>query len=339
MKLEGKICLITFSNNVDHQNVVYSMYWALQEKADVYTIGIIDPKSPIAPKTRKNYYYNCPLRPGIESKTFRIDILLKIAQVIRENGIKYLYFESLHVWNAALMLLCPKCIRIEAIHDVIPHDGNRAMDLANYVTGKLADHIILRNTKYKQDLSKRFKIKEDKISCLQPWRDFPERSSSNHTGVYLYFGRIRRYKGFDKLVEIIKETPDISYRIVGEPDEESIPLVNELVNLENADVEPREVSDDQMIEEFRRADWIILPYKEATQSGVILDAYRFSRPVIAFNVGAISEQIENGLSGFLVPEGDVDEFIRIIKHTSKMSAQEHEKFCQDSYVYGFSKYS
>ena len=43
--LDKRICLITFSNNADHQNVVYSMFDALKDKIDVFTIGIKNPKS------------------------------------------------------------------------------------------------------------------------------------------------------------------------------------------------------------------------------------------------------------------------------------------------------
>ena len=46
---EKKICLITFSNNADHQNTVYSMFNALYPEHEVYTIGIINPKTNIAP--------------------------------------------------------------------------------------------------------------------------------------------------------------------------------------------------------------------------------------------------------------------------------------------------
>lgn len=58
-----------------------------------------------------------------------------------------------------------------------------------------------------------------------------------------------------------------------------------------------------MIDYFHGSDWSILPYTSATQSGVIVDSYRLSRPVIAFNVGAISEQIEGGVTGFLIEAG------------------------------------
>ena len=52
---EKKICLITFSNNADHQNTVYSMFNALYPEHEVYTIGIINPKTNIAPHTKNNY--------------------------------------------------------------------------------------------------------------------------------------------------------------------------------------------------------------------------------------------------------------------------------------------
>ena len=339
MRFKDKICLITFSNNADHQNVIYSMFKALQGEAEVYTIGIQNPKSKIAVYSDHNFYFDCPMRPGIERKTFRIDTLLKIAKVIKKKNIKYLYFESLHIWNAALMLLCPKCIKIEAIHDVIPHDGNIAMDVCNYVTSKLADHVILRNRKYKELLSKKVKISIDKISCLEPWREFPEEEESKHTGVFLCFGRIRRYKGFDRLIEVIRKTPAIKYRVVGEPDEESIQLVDTLKTLKNVHVVDMEVSDQQMRQEFINADWVVLPYKDATQSGVILDAYRYSRPVIAFDVGAISEQIDNNCTGFLVPDGNIDVFADKIKLAAKMNPEELDQFSARAYYYGYSKYS
>lgn len=57
------------------------------------------------------------------------------------------------------------------------------------------------------------------------------------------------------------------------------------------------VSDEEMKNYFVNCDWVILPYNSASQSGVIIDAYKYSRPVISFEVGAIVEQIIDGKSG------------------------------------------
>lgn len=334
-----KICLITFSNNADHQNVIYSMFYALQGKADVYTIGIKNPKSHIAPHTEKNFYFDCPERPGIEPKTLRIDIVRKIAQVIKDNNIKYFYFESLHVWNILLMWMCPKCIRVEAVHDVVPHDMSKTVVLCTKLACKVADHVVLRNEKYKQLLSDEYGLLMSKITCFAPWRYFPEEDKGTHSGKFLSFGRIRKYKGLDKLEEIIRYTPDVPYQIVGEPDEESKPIVEALKKYKNVEMIDHEVTDQEMIDYFHGADWIVLPYTSATQSGVIADSYRLSRPVIAFNVGAISEQVEDGVTGFLIDAGDGAAFAEAVKKAASMSTGETDRFTHNAYCKGYNKYA
>ena len=317
-----KLCLVSFSNNADHQNVIYSMYKALKETIDVYTLGIINPKSTIATFEEHNIYCHCPERPGIGKRTFRIDILIALANKIKKEKITHLYFESQHIWNAALMALCPQCQKIVAVHDVIPHDGNKAMALSNFITCQMADRIVLRNRMYKDELAKQYNVADRKIHCLDLWRSLASYTKPQYSGVFLYFGRIRKYKGLDNFIKIVASTPEIFYRVVGKPDEESKVLVNQLKQYSNVTVIDREVSDQEMIEEFKKADWLVLPYATATQSGVIVDAYLHARPVIAFNVGAISEQIIEGYNGHLVAENDVSEFVSTIKKVNSYTQNE-----------------
>jgi glycosyltransferase involved in cell wall biosynthesis len=46
---------------------------------------------------------------------------------------------------------------------------------------------------------------------------------------------------------------------------------------------------------------VVLPYLNSSQSGAVQVAYAFGRPVVATTVGAFSEDVEEGRSGFLVP--------------------------------------
>jgi glycosyltransferase involved in cell wall biosynthesis len=50
---------------------------------------------------------------------------------------------------------------------------------------------------------------------------------------------------------------------------------------------------------------VVLPYRTATQSGVLHLAYEFGRPVIATNVGGLAEDVRQGISGYLVALGDI----------------------------------
>ena len=90
---------------------------------------------------------------------------------------------------------------------------------------------------------------------------------------------------------------------------------------------------------FKGADWVVLPYASATQSGVIVDACKYSRPVIAFNVGAISEQVKEGETGFLVPQKDVKGFANVISKVNKFSAEELDDFSHNAYMFGYQKYA
>ena len=59
----------------------------------------------------------------------------------------------------------------------------------------------------------------------------------------------------------------------------------------------RYIPDDEVEALFRAADVTVLPYRSATQSGVTHVAYALGCPVIATNVGGITETVREGETG------------------------------------------
>lgn len=51
---------------------------------------------------------------------------------------------------------------------------------------------------------------------------------------------------------------------------------------------------------------MVCPYTDATQSGVIMSAFAFSKPVIATNVGGLPEMVRHQQYGMIIKEKDVD---------------------------------
>ncbi|MGH9457784.1 MAG: glycosyltransferase [Thermoanaerobaculia bacterium] len=65
--------------------------------------------------------------------------------------------------------------------------------------------------------------------------------------------------------------------------------------------EPRFIPDDEIALWFGAADVVLAPYRAEAQSGVVLTAFHFGRPVIATTVGGIPEIVDDGVNGLLIP--------------------------------------
>jgi glycosyltransferase involved in cell wall biosynthesis len=63
---------------------------------------------------------------------------------------------------------------------------------------------------------------------------------------------------------------------------------------------------------FSAADVVVLPYLEATQSGVVQVALGFEKPIIATSVGGMPEAVHEGETGLIVPPADSDALYKAI---------------------------
>jgi glycosyltransferase involved in cell wall biosynthesis len=122
----------------------------------------------------------------------------------------------------------------------------------------------------------------------------------------LFFGRLREYKGLRVLVQafplIQERVPQARLLVVTSGDLR--PYTAALAALRNVELVNRFIPDDEVGSWFARAGILVLPYLEASQSGVITIAYTRRMPVVATAVGGLREQVEDGVSGYLVAPGD-----------------------------------
>lgn len=336
-----KVLLVTFSDNADHQEVVYSLFEELKKAGlDVSAMGIKNPKVPCIEGVE---FVNAPLRPGICKGTFNCTELLRIVRFVRQEEFDVIYFETLHTWNIPIWLLHKRKTKIvQAMHDVEPHSGDgsvKSVELMNRVAVGCVNKILLRNQKFISVLKEKYCVEEQKIVSLDPWRKFPDYRGTPHSHKVLFFGRINEYKGIEYLPEIVRNCEKIQFDIVGRVDSAVASIVDELKKFVNVNLCTEYVSDEQMREHFNQCDFVILPYKSASQSGVVLDANKFGRPVIAFSVGAISNQIVDNKNGVLVDAGDVASFVDEIKRMVTLSDCDLDAFSRRAYDYAYERFS
>ena len=141
---------------------------------------------------------------------------------------------------------------------------------------------------------------------------------------FLFFGRIEYYKGIDLLLEafstIEKKYADcVSLLIAGKGD--FSPYRESFSKLRNVKLLNYMIPDDEVISLFRGQHVVtVLPYRDATQSGVINLAAQSASLIIATNVGGLPEQLDEGKAGILVEptvQGLATAMEDVIEHREK----------------------
>ena len=119
--------------------------------------------------------------------------------------------------------------------------------------------------------------------------------------VVLCFGLMRPYKGIDLLIDAWRGIDDAELWLVGMPRMD----ISALRSRAPAGVRfvPRFVADEELPAYFRRADLVVLPYREIDQSGVLATALAFARPLLLSDVGGFPELARTGAARTF-PAGD-----------------------------------
>jgi glycosyltransferase involved in cell wall biosynthesis len=137
--------------------------------------------------------------------------------------------------------------------------------------------------------------------------------------VVLFFGYIRAYKGLHVLLNAMARlvgTLDVHLLVVGEfyDDEQKYRKQIAALNLEkHVTLYSDYIPNNKVHLYFSAADVVVLPYLSATQSGITQIAYNFDKPVIATDVGGLSEVVLDGVTGFIVPPNDAERLAQSIR--------------------------
>jgi glycosyltransferase involved in cell wall biosynthesis len=121
--------------------------------------------------------------------------------------------------------------------------------------------------------------------------------------VVLCFGLMRPYKGIDLLLEAWRGVEGAELWIAGAPRMD----ISSLLAAAPPGVRfvPRFIGDDELPAYFRRADLVVLPYREIDQSGVLFTALAFGKPLLLSDVGGFPEVAATGAARTF-PAGDPD---------------------------------
>jgi len=263
---------------------------------------------------------------GLPSLILRTAILPitaeRLVRRMKAAGVRLIVTLMPHVWGLALQRAARRAgIRsILIVHDADSHPGEHRPVFDWLVRREIrrADHIVTLSDHVADRLLARRDVEPGRLTRLfhPTFRFGPPRAQDTtrpRSFRLLFFGRILPYKGVPMLLEAFGQLRaarvDCTLRVVGRGTIEApaAQLIQPGLAIETGWIKPGAI--DRILAE---ADAIVLPYIEASQSGVVAAAYGAGLPVVATPVGGLVEQVIDGETGVVAKSVTVAEFANAI---------------------------
>lgn len=250
----------------------------------------------------KKYLNNCNDVKIIYFPTSKIALskfYFRIFELIKKENFRIHHFDDISGLGLPILLRFWRKKIVLNVHDPVRHSGEK--NLINYLvkrTSFLFTDCFVVFSKYSLKLFHRnFGYNHYIIQLnLLPYNfyylsslpmEIKDRLDNRIN--FLFFGRISPYKGIRELVlafdDISKKYDNIFLTIAGSGKiDDTINLKNSKIKVLNRHIEVKEIANI-----FVNSDVLICPYKDATQSGVLMTAQVFQLPHIVSNTGALPD--------------------------------------------------
>jgi glycosyltransferase involved in cell wall biosynthesis len=263
------------------------------------------------------FFYRRGSRPGVSDRRRRLiraaehvpDMLRYRREAEKADVVHYMWLPIPALDRRLLVRGRP---RVYTMHWRLPDAGTR---IARALTRLLAemDAVVVHTEHGAGRLQEDFGVPQEKLRVI-PHGAFDYLTRQDHAAplpadletdarVILTFGLIRPYKGTDTLVEAFQEIEGAELWIVGAP---RMPMddLRELADRAKGRVRfvDRFVTDPEIPAFMRRADLVVLPYRNIEQSGVLYTALAFGRPLVLSAVGGFPEIADDGAARLVPPE-------------------------------------
>jgi glycosyltransferase involved in cell wall biosynthesis len=287
---------------------------ALAQHAEVL---LVLPDGAVSPYTAKldNAVHLFTFRsPRLRQPVQQFRSIRAILQRVRDFAPHLIHYQGAHLWFDLALPFFRRYPLIFTIHDFRPHPGDQLSRKTPFwvemFARRRADELIVHTQHVRGLVVRELHVDVERISVIPHIQIGEKPSSSAHheeERLILFFGRIWEYKGLEYLIQaeplITARLPDVRILIAGQGEDFSR-YTRMMVHPDRFIIHNEYISEERAAEYFRRASVVVLPYIEASQSGVIPMAYSAGKPVVATTVGGLPEMVDDGSTGYLVSPRD-----------------------------------
>ncbi len=225
-------------------------------------------------------------------------------------------------WSIIRMLrMLAKTRIVFLMENYVSHENRWFDKLSAFLTVRLADAFICQSLFVRRQLTDAFAKKPVYQTTLSIYdcydlKAYDEAGARRHLKlgdgpVILFFGLIRPYKGLDRLIRafprILSGHPGATLLVAGEcyePFEKYEALIRETGVPERISLHLKYIPNEAVEPYFKAADVVCLPYYSATQSGIVMLAYGFRKPVVVTDTGGLAELVREGKTGTVIADND-----------------------------------
>ncbi|MDP4187567.1 MAG: glycosyltransferase family 4 protein [Bacteroidota bacterium] len=311
----------------------------LNKRFDLLWIVIFDKERREYDETDvRQYCHDNQVKTIIYSRKYRrrspysLKIDFSIIRSIKAFRPSVIYFETIEdiYLNLLTLLFLKRKQIVVGIHDVQPHPKfiGGFHRLNNLLYFKAFKNYQFFSQTQMELFNKQYSGKNTYLArmLLKDYGDPPSTKRMNTNGQFnfLFFGAIRYNKGLEFLIEAAQRLAQTGARfkvtIAGLTDH--FDIYERLINQQNLfDLQIRIIPNKEIPRLFSEADYLVLPYRDVTQSGPLLISYRYRVPVIASDFPGFREYIKNGENGFLFEAGNIDALEKCMENVLLMSGK------------------
>jgi glycosyltransferase involved in cell wall biosynthesis len=252
----------------------------------------------------------------------------KLLFAIRNSGadLVYVSFHGLPYFFPIVFLLLDRHKIIYGVHNVTTPTGaggainERAMRLYHRYVFKNIEQFHVFSTSQLKTISQLLPSKRHYYAPLA-LEDYGPSDITPPTDKirFLFLGYIRQYKGVDLLIESFQRLHNIGARrvellIAGSCDnwEYYRPLIT---SSERIKTRIELIPNKDIPDLVSSCHYVILPYTDGTQSGILNLAYRYNKPVIVSDIDAFKQFVVEGSTGFMFHSKSSDSLTAVIRDT------------------------
>ncbi len=239
-------------------------------------------------------------------------LCLRFTRYLRKHRIDVVFCTMDHLWNACMtgVIRSSGAAYLLTVHDATRHPGEdqgwRRWLLRRDIDA--SDSALVLTRSVGESLRDKYRYPADHV-FLSAHGHFgggnaevePRRLPTDRPARLLFFGRILEYKGLDLMLEALpllrREFPTLQLEVWGTGD--LAPYRAALDAVGDVRVENRWIEEAEISGIFATTDLGVLPYREASQSGVVVTAFAVGMPCVATPIPGLCEQIDDGVTGVI----------------------------------------